>query len=354
MEQRILNFERKLAQSELDGFLVTNLLNIYYLTGFSGTEATVFISKNRRLFLTDARYSLAAQNTVSGFEIIESRRPLSEIAEIVKTDRLFRLGFDHQVTFAYYQKLQTHFAGIDLVALADFTEELRLVKDPEEIAAIRTACRITDQAFADVLDFIKPGATTEWDLANFLDFRMRQYGASGLSFTTIVASGCRSAMPHGTATDKVIQSGEMLTLDFGCYYDHYVSDMTRTVHIGPATDEEREIYDIVLRANQALIRTVKAGLSYRDFDSIPREVIEQASFGQYFTHGIGHGIGLDVHELPYFSETDGILTAGMVVTDEPGIYLDNKYGVRIEDDLLITEDGCEVLTESPKELLILS
>ncbi|AND78667.1 M24 family metallopeptidase [Streptococcus pantholopis] len=354
MEQRILNFERKLAQSDLDGFLVTDLLNIYYLTGFSGTEATVFISKNRRLFLTDARYVLAAQNTVSGFEIIESRRPLAEIAEIVKADRLVRLGFDHQVTFAYYQKLQTYFAGIDLVALADFTEELRLVKDPKEIAAIRMACRITDQAFADVLDFIKPGVTTEWDLANFLDFRMRKYGASGLSFTTIAASGCRSAMPHGTATEKVIQNGEMLTLDFGCYYNHYVSDMTRTVHIGPATDEEGEIYDTVLRANQALIRTAKAGLSYRDFDSIPREVIEQAGFGQDFTHGIGHGIGLDVHELPYFSGTDGILRAGMVVTDEPGIYLDNKYGVRIEDDLLITEDGCEVLTESPKELLILS
>ena len=354
MEQRILNFEQKLAQSELDGFLVTNLLNIYYLTGFSGTEATVFISKNRRLFLTDARYTLMARKSVQGFDIIETRSPLSVLADIVSADGLSRLGFDKQVTFAYYQNLKACLAGVELAAMDDFTEELRMIKDSNEIAAIKRACQISDQAFADVLSFIKPGETTELEVAHFLDFRMREYGAAGISFETIAASGGRSAMPHGTATDKVIVSGDMLTLDFGCYYNHYVSDMTRTVHIGPPTDEEFDIYETVLKANQSLIEASKAGLSYRDFDRIPRQVIDEAGYAQYFTHGIGHGIGLDIHERPYFSNADGAVEAGMVVTDEPGIYLDNKYGVRIEDDLLITAAGCEVLTQAPKELIVLS
>ena len=160
-------------------------------------------------------------------------------------------------------------------------------------------------------------------------------------------------MPHGVASDKVIQNGETLTMDFGCYYNHYVSDMTRTVHVGQVTDEEREIYDIVLGSNQALIEAAKAGLSCIDFDRIPRQIINDAGYGPYFSHGIGHGIGLDIHEIPYFGKSEEPIKAGMVLTDEPGIYLDGKYGVRIEDDLLITETGCEVLTLAPKELIVI-
>ncbi len=160
-------------------------------------------------------------------------------------------------------------------------------------------------------------------------------------------------MPHGRASEKVIQSGETLTLDFGCYYQHYVSDMTRTIHIGHVTDQEREIYDVVLRANKALIEQAKEGVTYREFDAIPREIISAAGYGANFTHGIGHGIGLDIHEYPYFGKSDETIKAGMVLTDEPGIYLDDKYGVRIEDDLLITENGCEVLTLAPKELIVI-
>lgn len=207
--------------------------------------------------------------------------------------------------------------------------------------------------FIDVLDFIKPGQTTEMDVNHFLDHRMRQLGAEGASFEFIVASGYRSAMPHGRASEKVIQAGETLTLDFGCYYQHYVSDMTRTIHIGHVTDQEREIYDVVLRANKALIEQAKEGVTYREFDAIPREIINAAGYGANFTHGIGHGIGLDIHEYPYFGKSDETIKAGMVLTDEPGIYLDDKYGVRIEDDLLITENGCEVLTLAPKELIVI-
>lgn len=353
MQKRLEKFESKLAQSEVDGILVTGQNNIYYLTGFWGTEATVFISGRRRLFVTDARYILIAKATVHDFDIIDSRFALEEIAEVIKEDGLEKIGFDSEVTYSFYQSLTTVFADYQLVAMSHFIEDLRMIKDEKEIAAIRRACQISDQAFVDVLDFIKPGQTTEMDVNHFLDYRMRQLGAEGASFEFIVASGYRSAMPHGRASDKMIQSGETLTLDFGCYYQHYVSDMTRTIHIGHVTDQEREIYDVVLRANKTLIEQAKEGITYRDFDRIPREIISNAGYGANFTHGIGHGMGLDVHEYPYFGKSDETIKAGMVLTDEPGIYLDNQYGVRIEDDLLITETGCEVLTLAPKELIVL-
>ncbi|MGT2924878.1 M24 family metallopeptidase [Streptococcus caviae] len=355
MKHRVQKVEAALADAGCDAVLVTNLKNIYYLTGFWGTQATVFISKSRRLFLTDARYSLIAKNVVKGcFDIIETRDSLTEIAKMIAGDKLTAIGFDDQVSYRCFKSLENVFAGYHLRPMADFIEAIRMIKDADEIKAIRRACQISDQAFLDVLDFIKPGQTTELEVADFLDFRMRQYGASGVSFETIAASGYRSAMPHGVASDKVIQRGEMLTLDFGCYYNHYVSDMTRTVHIGQASDQEREVYEIVLRSNQALIASAKAGVTYRAYDQIAREVIDAAGYGAYFTHGIGHGIGLDIHELPYFGKSDDTIKAGMVLTDEPGIYLEDRFGVRIEDDLLITEDGCEVLTSAPKELIVLN
>ena len=353
MQKRLGKFEAKLAQSEVDGILVTGQNNIYYLTGFWGTEATVFISGKRRLFVTDSRYILIAKASVKGFDIIESRQALEEIAKIIKEDGLTKIGFDSQVTYSFYQGLSALFADYQLVAMSNFIEDLRMIKDETEIATIRRACQISDQAFIDVLDIIKPGQTTEMDVNHFLDHRMRQLGAEGASFEFIVASGYRSAMPHGRASEKVIQTGETLTLDFGCYYQHYVSDMTRTIHIGHVTDQEREIYDVVLRANKALIEQAKEGVTYREFDAIPREIINTAGYGANFTHGIGHGIGLDIHEYPYFGKSDEAIKAGMVLTDEPGIYLDDKYGVRIEDDLLITETGCEVLTLAPKELIVI-
>ncbi|EHJ57251.1 hypothetical protein HMPREF9318_01962 [Streptococcus urinalis FB127-CNA-2] len=353
MNSRVSRFEKKLSHSDLDAFLVTGQNNIYYLTGFWGTESTVFISQNRRIFMTDARYTLIAKEVVKDFEIIETRQALAEVIKIINNDHLNRIGFDSQVSYAFFEQLKQLDSTIHWLPQTNFVEELRVIKDKEEIETIKQACQISDKAFIDVLDFIKPGQTTELQVANFLDFRMREYGASGISFETISASGFRSAMPHGVASQKVIASGETLTLDFGCYYKHYVSDMTRTIHIGNVTDKEREIYQITLNANQALIEKTKAGLSFKNYDAIPRKVITDAGYGQYFTHGIGHGIGLDIHEEPYFNKPDNKLEANMVITDEPGIYLDNQFGVRIEDDLLVTEDGCEILTLAPKELIVI-
>lgn len=351
MQTRINRFLDRLNQRQLDGFLVTGEKNIYYLTGFWGSAGTVFISRQRRIFVTDSRYILLAKQVVTDFEVVDSRDALGEIVKLLADEPLERIGFDPQVPYAYYQALKSVFAAYDLVAEPDFVETLRQIKDEKELAIIRQACQISDQAFIDALDFIKPGKT-ELEVANFLDFRMRELGASGVSFDTIVASGYRSAMPHGVASKKVIAKNESLTLDFGCVFEHYVSDMTRTVHIGQVTDEEREIYAVALRANSELIEQVRAGMTFKDYDGVPRSIIADAGYGANFTHGIGHGMGLDVHEIPFF-RGEGKLEVGMVVTDEPGIYLDGRYGVRIEDDLLITETGCEVLTHAPKELIVL-
>lgn len=354
LKERLRKALHQLDERHLDGMLITNLTNIYYLTGFSGTAATLFISKTRRIFVTDSRYTLIAKETIKDFDIIESRTALLEIANIARADSLTRIGFENDMTYAFFQNLSETFQGLDLQAQNGFVEALRLVKDTSEIETISKACAISDKTFVDVLDFIKAGKTTEMEVANFLDFRMRHYGASGVSFETIAASGKRSAMPHGVASHKVIENGDSLTMDFGCYYNHYVSDMTRTIHVGHVTDQEREIYEVVLEANKALIEKACAGMTYSDFDKIPRDIITQAGYGERFTHGIGHGIGLDIHENPFFTRSQDLLQAGMVVTDEPGIYLDNQFGVRIEDDLVITKEGCQVLTHAPKELIVLS
>lgn len=351
MEKRIVKIVEKISTQGLDGLLITDQKNIYYLSGFWGSAGMLFISKNRRLFVTDDRYALIAQQTVKDWEILITRQSLAEIAKVIAGGGVQKIGFEDQVSYGFYQALQVAFADYELVATSQLVEQLRWIKDETELAIIRQACQISDQAFVDSLDFIKPGKT-ELEVANFLDFRMRELGATGVSFETIAASGPRSAMPHGVASSKVIQSGESLTLDFGCVFEHYISDMTRTIHIGHVTDEERAIYDIVLRANQAVIDQARAGMPLVEYDRIARAIIEEAGYGDKFSHGIGHGMGLDVHEQPYF-RGEGVLQAGMVVTDEPGIYLDGKYGLRIEDDLLITKTGCEVLTHAPKELIVI-
>ena len=354
MNQRISNLRNKMKAQNLKAVLINNLKNVYYLTNFWGSNGTALVTEERVVLFTDSRYTIHAHATCFPFvEIVETRDELTAAAEIVKDLGIKELGFEDEVTVAYHARMASVFSGITLQSLANFVMELRLIKDETEIAAIKKACSISDQAFHDILDYIKVGKTTELEAATFLDFRMRELGASGVSFDIISAAGERSAMPHATPSDRVISAGDALTLDFGCLYDHYVSDMTRTIHIGVPTDEECTIYDIVLNSNRALIDILRPKMTRRDYDKAARDVIAAAGYGQAFTHGIGHGIGLDIHEIPYFGNVEGRIESGMVITDEPGIYLDGKYGVRIEDDLLVTKDGCEVLTLAPKELIIL-
>ena len=353
MNKRVQAFLDKMQEKELDGIIINNLKNVYYLTGFWGSNGTVFISRDRQILVTDARYIIAAKQEVTGFEIFAERDELSTIVKIAKDMGLSRIGFEDEISVSYYHRMQAAFEGLELIPQTQFVEALRMIKDETEIATIRKACSISDQAFHDALEFIKPGKT-EIEIANFLDFRMRELGAAGLSFDTILASGINSSKPHAHPMHKPVELGEAITMDFGCLYEHYVSDMTRTIYLGHVSDEQAEIYNTVLKANQALIDQAKAGLGFRDFDKIPRDIIVEAGYGQYFTHGIGHGIGLDIHEEPYFNQTStDVIKTGMTLTDEPGIYIEGKYGVRIEDDILITETGCELLTLAPKELIII-
>ena len=353
MNKRVQAFLDKMQEKELDGMIINNLKNVYYLTGFWGSNGTVFISRDRQILVTDARYIIAAKQEVTGFEIFAERDELATVAKIAKDMGLSRIGFEDEISVSYYHRMQGAFEGLELIPQTQFVEVLRMIKDETEIATIRKACSISDQAFHDALEFIKPGKT-EIEIANFLDFRMRELGAAGLSFDTILASGINSSKPHAHPMHKPVELGEAITMDFGCLYEHYVSDMTRTIYLGHVSDEQAEIYNTVLKANQALIDQAKAGLGFRDFDKIPRDIIVEAGYGEYFTHGIGHGIGLDIHEEPYFSQTSTeVIKSGMVLTDEPGIYIEGKYGVRIEDDILITDTGCELLTLAPKELIVI-
>ena len=353
MNKRVQAFLDKMQEKELDGIIINNLKNVYYLTGFWGSNGTIFISRDRQILVTDARYIIAAKQEVTGFEIFAERDELATIAKIAKDMGLSRIGFEDEISISYYHRVQAAFEGLELIPQTQFVEALRMIKDETEIATIRKACSISDQAFHDALEFIKPGKT-EIEIANFLDFRMRELGAAGLSFDTILASGINSSKPHAHPMHKPVELGEAITMDFGCLYEHYVSDMTRTIYLGHVSDEQAEIYNTVLKANQALIDQARDGLGFRDFDKIPRDIIVEAGYGQYFTHGIGHGIGLDIHEEPYFSQTSTeVIKSGMVLTDEPGIYIEGKYGVRIEDDILITETGCELLTLAPKELIVI-
>lgn len=353
MNKRVQAFLDKMEEKELDGIIINNLKNVYYLTGFWGSNGTVFISRDRQVLVTDARYIIAAKQEVTGFEIFAERDELATIAKIAQDMGLSRIGFEDEISVSYYHRMQAAFEGLELIPQTQLVEALRMIKDETEIATIRKACSISDQAFHDALEFIKPGKT-EIEIANFLDFRMRELGAAGLSFDTILASGINSSKPHAHPMHKPVELGEAITMDFGCLYEHYVSDMTRTIYLGHVSDEQAEIYNTVLKANQALIDQAKDGLGFRDFDKIPRDIIVEAGYGQYFTHGIGHGIGLDIHEEPYFSQTSTeVIKSGMVLTDEPGIYIEGKYGVRIEDDILITDTGCELLTLAPKELIVI-
>jgi Xaa-Pro aminopeptidase len=337
----------------LDAIMLTNLKNIYYLSGFWGTAGTILMTEQAQYLLTDSRYSIAAREVALDFEVIETREPLVEIAQLLKKEGAVTVGFEDSVTYAEFQEIKAKLASFELKALTNFTEIQRQIKTADEIATIKKACEISDQAFRDLLKFVEPGKT-ELEVANFLDFKMRDLGASGISFDTIVASGKRSALPHGVASHKPIAFGDIVTVDFGCYYQHYASDMTRTFFVGAADETLREIYEIVLKANQAVIDASSVGLTFGEYDQAARDVIEAAGYGQAFTHGIGHGLGLDVHEIPYFPKTSQeSLQENMVITDEPGIYLENIGGVRIEDDLLITSQGAEILTLAPKELIIL-
>ncbi|WP_050615735.1 M24 family metallopeptidase [Bacillus testis] len=351
---KIQRLRETFDQAGIDGILVTNPYNLRYMTGFTGTAGVALLSRDKACFITDFRYTEQAAKQCTGYEIIKHTKSLpEEVAHQAKEMGINKLGFEQDVfTYASFITYKGLFNG-ELVPVSNLIEKLRLIKTPSEIKILKEAAKIADAAFEHIIGFIRPGMT-ELTVSNELEFFMRKQGATSSSFDTIVASGVRSALPHGVASDKVIETGDLVTMDYGAYYNGYVSDITRTVAVGKPSDQLKEIYDIVLEAQLRGMAGIKPGMTGKEADALTRNFIEEKGYGPNFGHSTGHGIGLEIHEAPGLSmKSDVILEPGMAVTCEPGIYVPGLGGVRIEDDTIITEEGNEALTHSTKELIIL-
>ena len=351
---RVEKLQAKLKEQNLDALMVTNPFNLRYVSHFTGTAGLAVLTQEKAFFITDFRYTEQANEQAKGFEIIRNIGSIyEEVAKLVKSENIERLGFEQDgISYATFTNLEK-MIECELVPVSGFIESLREIKDQEEIDVIQQAIKITEAAYQYILKEVKPGMT-ELEVANKLDFFMREQGASSVSFDTIVASGVRSALPHGVASDKVIEHGDMITIDFGCYYNGYVSDMTRTFALGDPGEKLKEVYEIVREAHARVNSAVKAGMTGAEVDAIARDYITEKGYGEAFGHSTGHGIGLEVHEGPSISfKNDKKLVPGNAITNEPGIYLPGIGGVRIEDDLLITEDGNKNLMSVPTDLIIL-
>ncbi|PAD36890.1 M24 family metallopeptidase [Terribacillus saccharophilus] len=352
--EKIEKLRALMEKKKLDAFIVTSAQNRRYISGFTGSAGLLIITKSKQLFITDFRYIEQATEQAPDFEIIEHKQSIiQEAAAQLLKEGAQQAGFEHEdVTFALYQQFQNA-VHADLIPASGLIEELRLIKSEAELAIMKTAAEIADAAYTHILTFVKPGMK-EIEVSNELEFFMRKQGATQSSFDTIVASGYRSALPHGVASDKEIQKGELVTLDYGALYNGYCSDITRTFAVGEISDKLREIYDIVLEANLRGVAGVKPGITGKEADALTRDYINEKGYGQYFGHSTGHGLGMDVHESPALSfRSDTVLKPGMVVTVEPGIYIPEVGGCRIEDDLVLTADGSERLTFSTKDLITL-
>ncbi|MBO8170343.1 MAG: aminopeptidase P family protein [Bacillaceae bacterium] len=354
-KHRIEALRQALNEKNLDGIIITSSYNRRYITGFTGTAGYVVITEDSADFITDFRYVDQAEKQAPLFNIVRHTGPiLDTVKEVLNQRGIKRLAFEKEhVTFSLYESMKEKLDGVELVPESGMVEKIRAIKDEQEIRIMEEAASIADEAFSHILSHIKPGVT-EKEIALELEFFMRKKGADSSSFDMIVASGYRSALPHGVASDKVIEKGELVTLDFGAYYKGYCSDITRTVAVGEPDDKLKEIYEIVRRAQLNGVEHVKAGMTGIEADALTRDIIKEAGYGDYFGHSTGHGLGMEVHEAPGLSpRVDTILQPGMVVTIEPGIYISGLGGVRIEDDVVITEKGCTILTKSKKDLIIL-
>lgn len=354
MISRVANLRKEMIEEDISSFLITSSYNLRYLTGFTGTTGVALITLEEAFFITDFRYTEQAETQCEGYKIVQNHGPIFDVvADLVEEKELINLAFEEAtVSFKEYVQLEM-ILEVDLIPVSGMIEELREIKDDSEIEIIQKACEIADQAFSHILTYIKPGMT-EIQVANELDFHMRSLGASSVSFETIVASGLRSAMPHGVASEKVIEQGDFITIDFGCYYQGYVSDMTRTISLGEPSEKLKEIYQIVKEAQQKVLDIAKPGMAGAELDAVARDFITSKGYGEAFGHSTGHGIGLEIHEGPNVSKmAEKVFVSGNVITNEPGIYLPGIGGVRIEDDMLVTDNGIKRLTHSEKELIIL-
>lgn len=346
----------RLKDYGLDAMMITSEPNRLYATGFHSTAGMAIVTTAGSYFFTDSRYIEAASKRIDNCQILENTRekPMSMLAEeVIARHGIKRLGFEESYTTVEEYDLWREKLSFELVPAAGLLGELRAVKDQGEIDTMIAAQRIAEKALTEVLNFIKVGRT-EKEIAAFLQYQMLLGGAEKMSFDPIVVSGANSSMPHGVPTDKPVASGDFITMDFGCIYGGYCSDMTRTVAVGSVTEEMDKVYHTVLRAQLEGIAATKAGVAGKTVHEAGAAVIREAGYGAYFGHGFGHSLGVEIHESPNASPAnDKPLPAGAVISAEPGIYLPGRFGVRIEDIVVVKEGGCEDITLAPKELLIL-
>ena len=349
--KRIETLREYMGKNNISATWVTKPEDIYYYSGSTGSTGSALITEEALYFFADFRYTKQVSQQCVGYTIKEvsaKKNTVDYLKELV----VGTLAYEDQYMSVFeYNALKSAISEERLVPLKNTITVLRAIKDEEEIVNLRQAAAIADKGFLHVLDIVKPGMT-EKELALELEFFMRKQGASGLSFTTIVASGIRSSMPHGVASDKVIEKNDMLTLDFGCMYNGYCSDMTRTFVVGTADDRQKELYNIVLETQLKVLDAIKPGARCKEIDALSREIIGGYGYGEFYGHGLGHGVGLEIHELPVLNGTsEFVLEENMVVTDEPGIYLPDFGGVRIEDTVLVTKDGYDLISRSTKEFI---
>jgi len=340
----------RMRERELDALLVTNLMNVRYLSGFTGTNGLCVVTPDERLFFTDFRYVERAEGEVPDFERLRGKQDLlADAAERLSG----RVGFEDQhMSVRTHERLRGIVGdGVELVAAGGLVEELRAVKQPEEVRAMREAAALAD----DMYEYLRERGLvcrTEREVAVDVEREMRARGADDPSFPSIVASGAHGALPHAAPRDVAIEPNTLVIVDMGCLVDGYCSDCTRTFGTGPLDDEAGSVYELVLAAQKESLAAIRAGAECKGVDSVARDRIAGAGYGERFGHGLGHGVGLEVHEAPRLAQTaEGSLAAGNAVTVEPGVYVPGAFGVRIEDLVVVSDSGSEVLSHFPKELV---
>lgn len=358
-QQKRINKIRDIISNDNEALIITSNSNVYYYTDFNNSEGTVVITKKRSYLLVDFRYMESAKKTVTSCEVVMFNSLNDVLAKILIYNNISLVYTETKdLTFYSFNKLKSSLnkSGINVSSLNILNsaiENQRMVKSKEELDLMQKAQDITEISYKEILPLIKPGAR-EIDIKNELEYKIKKNGGEGVSFDLITITGKKTSLPHGVAGNEVIKSGDFFTLDIGSIYKGYHSDMTRTIAVGNVSDKQKEIYNIVLNAQLTALEIVKSGVSCSVIDKKARDIISKAGYGECFGHSTGHGVGLNIHEKPNVSPTgDIILSKGMVITIEPGIYLENQFGVRIEDMVAVTDKGFYNFAKLDKELLVL-
>ena len=353
--KRQQDLRKVLDERGLDGMLITNLTNVRYISGFTGSAASCLITPEGQYFITDGRYIEQSKAQVKGFErFIDMNSHLSQIKDNNLNPNGFKLAFegDH-MSYALYENMISMFPNTKWENSSMILEDLAAVKDDHELECIRTAVEVTDKVYEEILPMLRPGFT-EKQVANTMVSKYREY-AEGEAYSPIVATGPNGALPHAIPTDREFQNGDFIVIDAAAKYGGYHADMTRTPVVREATEKQKEVYSIVKEAQQRGCDIAKAGVPCKEVDAATREYIGEMGYGEYYTHGTGHGLGLEIHTSPRFSpQSEQVLEVNNVMTIEPGIYLAGWGGVRIEDDVIIGKDDCEILNQTTKDLVVLN